>query len=226
MKRLLHVADAKLLLNESISPLAPYLDDAFANAIASTQRALKLFSPSQHPHLFSIHVRASVRNCLENETLPNGWAVCGDSRKMEQLLLRNEIFGVTLRVLKYSPTQPDQIPIAGDNRARKKAWEQLPLPNFPFKSVPENSADVTNQVFLLLWAPNNLNDPEGGFTLRVVHTLEPGRIGKRTLCDLDILIPRGGIINENSLRFISSNDEEDLFPFDIPDESVLGGELA
>lgn len=62
-------------------------------------------------------------------------------------------------------------------------------------------------------------DRTAGYILRVVHTLVPGAFGKSTLCDLDLIIPRGGRIDVGDLAFSGSDGEEDLFLFGLPSDA-------
>ncbi|WP_366181235.1 hypothetical protein ABXS69_03810 [Actinomyces timonensis] len=124
-----------------------------------------------------------------------------------------------LRVLKAPCSQPDRVPHAGSNRARRTEWTQPPFAELATRSALLDGAHLAGQVFLLLWT---YVDPEGraaGYTLRVVHTLVPGAFGEATLCDLDLLIPRGGDVGEDNLAFVGSDADEDLFLFNLADEA-------
>lgn len=204
---------------ERIGVIAPLLDEAMAGAILQAEtRAFGLAHP-RYPHLRPLTIRADLREALEAEPLPEGWRIDGDPRKMGQLILVDEVSGMRLRVLKAPYSQPDRVPHAGSNHARRAEWTQPPFSELATRSALLDDTHLAGQVFLLLWTYVDPEDRAAGYTLRVVHTLVPGAFGEATRCDLDLLIPRGGAVGEGDLAFAGSDADEDLFLFSLPDEA-------
>ena len=206
---------AELVLDR-VGAIAPLLDEAMASAILQAEKRAHGLAHERYPHLRPLTIRADVREALMVESLPKGWHIDGDSRKMAQLILVYEVSGMSLRMLKAPYTQQDRVPYAGASRARREVWAQQPLPDVSAQSTLADAETLTGHVFLLLWAYVDPADRVAGYILRVVHTLVPGAFGKSTPCDLDLIIPRGGRIDVGDLAFSGSDGEEDLFLFDLP----------
>lgn len=216
---------------DRVALIAPQLDEAMAGAILQAETRSAGFDHERFPHTRPMNVRQDVRLALEaEEPLPGGWQVAGDPRKMGQLLLVDPETGMTIRFLKAPYSQPDQIPHAGYNPARRQAWtgrplDQRPLPELGTSGRLTGTGALRGETFLVLWAYKDAADRTAGYDLRIVHTRAPGAFGKSTPCDLNLEIPRGGIINEENLRFVGSDEDEELFAFDIPaDEEETGTE--
>lgn len=207
------------LVLDRVGVIAPLLDEAMAGAILQAETRARGLGHPRYPHLRPLTIRADVREALEAEPLPAGWRIAGDPRKMGQLILVDEISGMTLRMLKAPYTQPDGVPHAGANQARRVAWTQSPFPDHATQSALIDEAMLAGQCFLLIWAYVDPDDRTAGYTLRVVHTLVPGAFGESTRCDLDLVIPRGGQVDEGNLAFAGSDADEDLFLFDLPSEA-------
>lgn len=212
---------AELILNR-VALITPALDEAMAAAIEQAERRAMGFEHRRFPHTRPLNIRQDVRLALEEQPLPDGWEIDGDPRKMGQLLLVDRRTGMTVRFLKAPYSQPDRIPHAGQNPARRGAWTnrslQSALPSLGREGALAHVSGLKDETFLLIWAYVNPDERTDGYDLRIVHTREPGAFGKATRCDLDLTIPRGGHINQDNLRFVSSEEDEDLF-FDIPGES-------
>lgn len=205
------------LLLARMQVIAPALDEAMAHAILRAEDRARGFEHGRFPHSRPLTIRQDVRLALEVDELPGGWEVAGDPRKMGQLILQDCDTGISLRFLKAPYTQPDRIPHAGGNAARRTAWAQQPIPGL--SRVGGLSAEgIRGASFLLIWAYLDACRRTDGYDLRVVHPLEPGRFGSATQCDLDLTIPRGGILGEENLRFVGLDSEEDLFSFGLADE--------
>lgn len=218
--------DIRTLILNRVRAIAPVLDEAMAAAMVRAEERAKGFEHGRFPHTRPLTIRQDARLVLEGVPLPDEWQVRGDSRKMGQLVLHDGITGMNLRFLKAPYTQSDRIPHAGHNNARRVAWTQARLhpllPGFRRSGLAEVPA-LADETFLLIWAYLDPNRRMDGYDLRIVHPLEPGRFGARTLCDLDLTIPRGGILGEENLRFVGVGDDEDLFGFDLADEDDLTG---
>ncbi|MEL4356674.1 MULTISPECIES: hypothetical protein [unclassified Luteococcus] len=208
--------------------IAPLIDDAMGGAILQAEARAVGFDHARFPHTRPLNIRQDVRLALEEaEPLPDGWRVEGDPRKMGQLLLVDSTTGMTIRFLKAPYSQPDRIPHAGYNPARRKAWSNEPiqttLPSLGRVSSLTGRANLRGETFLLIWSYKDPQNREDGYDLRIVHTRAPGAFGKATPCDLDLVIPRGGLINEEDLSFVGSDEDGDLFTFDLPNEGEEEG---
>ncbi len=208
--------------------IAPLLDEAMGGAILQAETRARGFDHARFPHTRPLNIRQDVRLALEAvQPLPDGWRIDGDPRKMGQLLLVDDVTGMTIRFLKAPYSQPDQIPHAGPNPARRKAWSneslQAALPSLGQVSSLTSRVSLHGETFLLIWSYKDAQNREDGYDLRIVHTRAPGAFGKATPCDLDLVIPRGGLVNEDDLRFVGSDEDGDLFTYDIPEENDTEG---
>ena len=213
------MVDTTQLLMSRMQALTPALDEAIAWAIIRAEARAAGLDHDLFPHFRPMSIRADVRLALQDSTSLHGWQVGGDSRKMGQLLLRDQQTGLVLRFLKSPSSQPDGIPQAGHNRARQHLYRQPPLPLSTSGPFNANSG-LAGVTLLLLWSYQDATRRTEGFDLRIVHTLEPGAFGRTTLCDLDLVVPRGGILREEDLRFAVSEEEEDLFLIDVPADEL------
>jgi hypothetical protein len=203
--------------------LAPTLYDSLSVGIESARRRMAGRDLARYPAQFSGLVRMDVREDLEARAIPNSWVVGGDPRKMGQLLLENEELGLVLRFLKENRLNAGGVPHAGANRLRRATWKgnQFSSRDEPFDGfyVPALASPSEPETCLLLWSPRNSLDLDLGFTLRVVHTVEPGDHLRGVACDMDIEVLQGGLIFEH-LEFGGSDEAGDLFHIDaIAEES-------
>ncbi|MCT1458486.1 hypothetical protein M3G03_02835 [Aestuariimicrobium sp. p3-SID1156] len=214
--------DIRAIILDRMQALAPALDEAMSAAITQTETRAAGFAHERFPHTRPMNVRQDVR--LAREAMPNlaGWKVEGDPRKMGQLILEDSQTGISIRFLKSPYSQPDGIPHAGSNHARRLKWTnprfEAPLPGMGLSSRLTSLEALAGTPFLLIWAYLDPAKRDAGYDLRIIHTLAPGRFGGATPCDLDLRIPRGGILREEDLRFVASENDEDLFVFDLPAE--------
>lgn len=219
-------AVAQLVLDR-VALITPALDEAMSAAILQAETRAQGFDHQRFPHTRPLSIRQDVRLALEESTLPGGWEIGGDPRKMGQLLLLDRESGMTIRFLKAPYSQPDQIPHAGSNQARRKTWTGRPLqaalPELGQQGSLSSTASFDGETFFVLWAYIDAVDREAGYVLRIVHTRAPGDFGKSTPCDLDLVVPRGGLIGEEDLQFIPSDQDEELFRFDIPNDEEETG---
>lgn len=219
-------AVAQLVLDR-VALITPALDEAMSVAILQAETRAQGFDHQRFPHTRPLSIRQDVRLALEESTLPGGWEIGGDPRKMGQLLLLDRETGMTIRFLKAPYSQPDQIPLAGSNRARRKTWTGRPiqalLPGLGQQGSLTGTTSFEGETFLVLWAYLDAAHREAGYVLRIVHTRGPGKPGKSTPCDLDLVVPRGGLINEEDLQFIPSDQDEELFTFDMADDEEETG---
>ena len=77
---------AELVLDR-VGAIAPLLDEAMASAILQAEKRAHGLAHERYPHLRPLTIRADVREALMVESLPKGWHIDGDSRKMAQLIL-------------------------------------------------------------------------------------------------------------------------------------------
>ena len=210
--------DTKDLILDRLRLVAPAVDEAMAAAILQAETRAKGFDHHRFPHTRPLSIRQDVRLALEADVLLGGWRVAGDPRKMGQLILVDGTSGMELRFLKAPYTQPDRIPHAGRNSTRRSVWAQQPIPELRHVGGHAQTQGLRGVKFLLIWAYLDADVRTNGYDLRVVHTLEAGKFGASTLCDVDLAIPRGGILREGDLRFAGLDDEEDLFSFGLEAE--------
>ncbi len=187
--------------------LGPRLYEAMSVAIPSAEARAKGLARVKYPHLRPLIVRCVLRENLEGELLPPGWHVDGNPALMGQLFLVHPELGLRLRVLKERRKMDRRaVPHAGRNPVRRRAW-QAPL--------PELSVAGSQPVeLLLLWDYAKSDQVGVVFTLRIVHTTEPGHYGQAIQCDLELEVEAGGSIFE-TLSFAGDDDVEDFFHVDI-----------
>lgn len=196
------------LIEARAALVSPQLDEGLALALTQTEQRVGDLIREGHLHLRPLTVRALLRRHLESTEL-RGWRLGGDPRLMGQLLIDDTEGGLSMRVLKERRhTYPGGVPVAGHNRTRRAYWAQPPL--FGTDAPP----DVDYLKLLMLW---DLKDPQRvdeGYTLRLVHTLEPGRYGIPVACDLSIDIQTGGSLF-STLRFRGDDEPHDFFEIQI-----------
>lgn len=199
--------DIRPVITAEAETLSPLLHECVAESLAASRRMVAGFDYSEHPVLLPMVLRAEVRERLKNRALPVGWGIGGDSRLMEQLKLTHAKHKFELRFLKERRrTYPGGIPTAGHNQSRRRVWRQQELD----LRVSAGFAEQTPVTFLLVWDLKNPKDLDEGFTLRVVHTMEPGTYGRAVACDLSLdLLPGGGIFDR--LVFVGDEEDTDLF---------------
>jgi len=197
--------------------LAPALYEGLAGAIAAADARFKGLEHRKYPQLRPLAVRAELREFLESEAqLPPGWQVTGNPALMCQLMLESRASGLRLRFLKERRrTYPDGVPVAGTSAARRQQWLQPLL-------VSDQAAVRGRAVaeLLLLWDYRIVEDRRDGFSLRVVHPMEPGMYGRAVRCDVDFAIEAGGSLFEN-LNFAGDHDPVNFFDVEV-DLTELG----
>lgn len=185
--------------------LGPVLHAGMAVSLAASRSRGKGLAPEKYPHLLPGLLRCELREYLEREGVPPGWAITGESRKMGQLKLEHREHGLELRFLKERRRRyPGGVPVAGGTRARRDKWinQQLDL------QIPQVSTKEANTSLLLLW--DFVESDMDRFSLRIVHTLEAGVYGKSVPCDLILEVKDGGTIFSR-LSFAGAAEDEDLF---------------
>ena len=205
------------LITAETALLAPTLYESVSLGVDSAETRMRGRDLTKYPAQFSSLVRMDVREDLERRSLPDGWTIGGDPRLMAQLLLVHEEHNMLLRFLKENRANAGRVPHAGSSRARQDAWGRRDVPfNFDFGSRdPEGDEPMT---FLLLWAPIDRTKLDLGFTLRVVHTVEPGDHVKGVTCDMELELLQGGAIFDH-LEFEGADEAGDLFRIDIAEEN-------
>jgi hypothetical protein len=203
--------------------LAPTLYEAVSGGVDGARTRLRGIDLAKYPAQFSGLVRMEVREDLESRSLPPGWSIAGDPRQMAQLVLINEEHDLQFRFLKENRANSGGVPHAGHNRARRDAWSQRSTQMaFDFGELGTRQhvrllgADPV--AFLLLWSPVDPADLDKGFTLRVVHTVEPGAHRRGVTCDMEIELLQGGEIFDR-LKFAGADEADDLFEVVIEKEN-------
>lgn len=203
--------ETRQLVEHEARLLGPRLFEGMAIAIDQAETRATGLGRTKYPHLRPMIVRAELREYLETEGLPEGWAVDGNPTLMGQLFLKKPASGVKLRVLKERRrTYPGGVPTAGRSTRRRQDWA---TPLFPLSAMPDGAAPTVNEL-LLLWDYAYKKEVVEGFTMRVVHPIEAGEYGRAVRCDVDFAIEAGGSVFER-LTFQGDNDEEDFFDADI-----------
>ncbi|MBU1801525.1 MAG: hypothetical protein KKA97_04640 [Actinobacteria bacterium] len=173
--------------------LAPRMHEVVADALTKAAKRLAGLDRTKHPVLLPIVMRADMRVILEDIGLPEGWELGGNSRLMEQLLLINRSLGIVQRFAKERRRNyPGGIRPAGQNRSQHTFYSNDALDLGP------EYADLRPAEINLLLAWDLIGaEVEDGFTLRVVHPLEPGVYGRAVPTDLSIDMLPGGEIFDN-----------------------------
>ncbi|QHB37877.1 hypothetical protein SEA_OPIE_34 [Gordonia phage Opie] len=211
------------LVAAETAKLAPTLYESVSLAIDGARTRMAGIDLSMYPAQFSGLVRVEVREDLVLRELPQGWSVAGDPRQMAQLVLINEEQDLLFRFLKENRANRGGVPHAGHNRARREVWSERPTQlALDFGSIgtlqSDRPLDSDPMTFLLLWSPIDPADLDAGFTLRVVHTVEPGTHRQGVVCDMEIELLQGGEIHER-LAFAGADEAGDLFEIAIEKEN-------
>ena len=204
------------MIAAEVAVLGPTLYESVALGIESALSRMRGRNLSKYPAQFSGLVRMEVREDLEARGLPSGWTVGGDPRQMAQLLLVHSDHNLVLRFLKENRTNSGRVPHAGTSKSRREVWSRdIPF-DFNFGTPGTNTDDAAT--LLLLWAPIDRSKLDLGFTLHVVHTIEPGNHMRGVICDMEIEVLQGGAIFDH-LEFAGADEAGDLFQIDIAEES-------
>lgn len=211
--------DIRPLIASETALLAPTLYEAVSLGVDGARSRMHGRDLSKYPAQFSGLVRMEVREELELRDLPQGWSVEGDPRQMAQLLLVHDEHNLLLRFLKENRTNAGHVPHAGSSKARQDIWSRRDTPlGLEFGSLPTSDADgPQRETCLLLWAPVDAFDLDMGFSLRVVHTVEPGSHRRGVTCDMDIELLQGGEIFSR-LEFAGDDEASDLFQVQIAEK--------
>ena len=192
----------------ALSPISPLLFQDISDALTNTELRVGDLVRSGAVHLRALTMREELRSMLKDQDL-GGWAVEGDPSKMGELYLRQPSAGLLLRVLKERrKTYPGGVPVAGSNQARRVYWGQNYQPTLP---IPGFSAVVKPLNLHLLWDLINGKDIEQGFTLRIVHTTEPGVYGFPVHIDLSVELDATTNPWAN-IQFLGDDQMADFFP--------------
>ncbi|MHA7132526.1 hypothetical protein [Oerskovia turbata] len=196
----------RTIIEAQAEALGPVLYAGMATSLVTSSTRRAGLSHAKYPHVLPQLLRCEMREHLEKEGVPPGWSVGGDPRKMGQLTLGHEGHNLELRFLKERRrTYPGGVPIAGRNASRRGKWinQELDL------QVPHSAApDQEPYSLLLLW--DFIGAGLDKFSLRIVHTLEPGVYGKEVPCDLILEVEHGGSIFSR-LSFGGDPENHDLF---------------
>jgi hypothetical protein len=209
--------DRVKLISDAVAPISPLLFQDTSIALTNAERRIGDLTRSGAVHLRALTMREELRAMLVDQDLM-GWAIEGNPAKMGELYLKHPQAGLLLRVLKERrKTYPGGVPVAGSNQARRAYWAQHFQPTLPIPGLP--TAEPLN--LHLLWDLVNGQDIEQGFTLRVVHTTEPGTYGSRVPIDLSVELD--ATVNPwANLQFLGDDEMEDFFP----DEETGTGQLG
>ena len=214
------------VITDEAAALSATLHEAVAAGLALARTSARPFPHKKFPHLLPMNVRCAVRMDLEQRTLPRGWSLAGNSRLMGQLVLHNMDLGLDLRFLKERRrTYPGGVSPAGRNPTRQHAWREPEA--LPFTDEELEALTAVETVTTVLWVWDFDGEPEdlkGGFTQRLVHTVEPGAFGRAVPCDLSLdLLPGGKIFDR--LAFTGGQHETDFFAATVElGETVEDGE--
>lgn len=198
--------------------LAPTLYETVSLGVDGALTRMQGIDPTKYPAQFSGLVRMQVREDLETRSLPPGWTIGGDPRQMAQLLLVNTEHNMVFRFLKENRNNVGGVPHAGPTKARRDVWSRRETPLLFEIGGDAQEPQTTLLTFLLLWAPVDRSNIDLGFTLRLVHTVEPGDHVRGVTCDMEIELLQGGSIFDH-LEFAGSDEAGDLFQIDIAEES-------
>lgn len=199
--------DLVSLIADSIAPISPLLFQDISQALTNSESRVGDLVRGGAVHLRALTMREELRMILSDQNLM-GWFVEGNPAKMGELYLRHPETGLLLRVLKERrKTYPGGVPVAGPNRARRSYWGQQHQPFLPIPDLPQ----VEHFKLHLLWDLSNGQDIEQGFTLRVVHTTEPGVYGSSVPVDLSVELDATVSVWTN-LQFLGDEELEDFFP--------------
>lgn len=155
--------------------LAEPLFNAFADAAVTAEdfMAPRRRSGNNYAWLESGVIRVDVREHLVEEGLPDGWELAGKPELSGQLILASPLQALEIRVLKESRVTKNGVPHAGRNRGRRAKWSN-PWQKTLFEAVGLDAGRgleaMEHNELLLLWN----YDVEVGFSLRLVHPIEPG----------------------------------------------------
>lgn len=197
-------------LHAELTRIAVPLYEGLAHSIAQANIDLKRYKHAKYPHLWSMHVRAAMREFNdEGAALPPGWALSGNPALMGQLSFVNADLGYATRFLKENNrVHPGGIPPAGNNNARKKQWAQDPL-----FDLAANCARPRNIELVHSWDFGRDEDGRidlNTFRSRIVHTTSAGVFGQRVPLDFFFDLLPGGDLHAHS-RFDGDASEDDFF---------------
>lgn len=210
--------DVRRAIEVQTEALGPVLYAGAATALTASRKRRRGLAHERYPHLLPLLMRVEMREFLEENPLPNGWVVGGDSTKMGQLLLHQPDLNLQMRFLKERRrTYPGGVPVAGRNPSRREDWIAEP---FDF-ALPAGSNTPGSVRLLLLWDFLSRRDLKR-FSLRIVHTLTPGVYGKAVPCDLILDVNDGGEIFKR-LEFTGAPQDRDFFAVEIAEEDGDGG---
>lgn len=191
----LNDGDVRPIIRAEAKRLAPRLHEVVADGLTKSQKRLAGINRREHPVLLPLLLRADMRVLLGERGLPDGWEVVGDSRLMEQLNFVNRELGIEQKFAKERRRNyPGGIRPAGYTHARRMFYS-----NPTFDLGPEFEFEVAAAPTINLVMAWDLigDDVEDGFTLRMVHPLEPGMYGRAVPTDLSIDLLPGGEIFDN-----------------------------
>jgi hypothetical protein len=199
--------DLVRLIADAVAPISPLLFQDTSIALTNAEGRVGDLVRNGAVHLRALTMREELRVMLADQDLA-GWATEGNPAKMGELYLRHSKTGLLLRVLKERrKTYPGGVPVAGTNQARRAYWAQQYQPMLPIPGL----AAVEPLNLHLLWDLVNGQDIEQGFTLRVVHTTEPGIYGSPVRIDLSVELD-ANINPWANLQFLGDEEMEDFFP--------------
>ncbi|WP_201612773.1 hypothetical protein [Gulosibacter hominis] len=197
--------ETSLMIESLVRPIGPSLFELISLAVVEADTRTNGVTADTIGLSHTIMVRALARTLLiDHEHCPIGWVVEGQGHRMAQTILRHTETGITLRLLKESTVNPNGVPHAGRNLARRSAWSGA----VPLEGLDLGHRTATSLTCLLLWKKDG-----DKISLRVVHTVEEGRYGAGTAVDLDIQL--GATATEVTVhRTFHTGDDTDFFYVD------------
>lgn len=199
--------------------LAPLLHGAVADGLASAERRCSGFPHGTYPFIRPLMARVAIRQALVEQGLPSGWILGGNPTRMGQLQIENGTTSV--RLLKERRRHyPGGTPPAGRNQERRLYWQ----PTLAFGD--DGGSLLPDTRFLLLWDYVDSADGSLAFTLRLVHTLEPGAYGREV--PLDLTLDLSGVIPEDLLSKVEFDTEAEghLDFYALIEEEAQDGEVG
>lgn len=198
-----------LELRDQLAPLATPLYEGLAHSLAYAKQHNARYAFKDQPHLWSLTARAEMREFYADHSLPEGWRLGGDPRRMGQLMFVNDDHGLDVSFVKENRrVHAGGLPPAGPGRARRRKWASPAL--FEMDGNYERADRIA-----LLHAWDYQVDPAGrvdldAFDTRIVHTIEPGDFGRPVGCNFFFkILPSGDL--HTTQRFDGDAAEEDFF---------------
>jgi hypothetical protein len=205
------VSNIPSVIADRIGPLVEPLHSAFELARYRIDHDYPGLCRENQGWLRSHNLRGLTYQQLEDDPLPEHWALTGNHRQNGGIVLTYGSGEMTLRFMHAFPS--GTAPVAGPNRARRAYYTNQALADL---ADPHH---MPTQRLILIWEDAGR---ESDFALTVVRTLTPGSFRRHVRSDLEIPLPRTLSAFEQ-LRFDTADEDELLyFEFDEDDLDDTG----